>query len=340
MNRPGRWPGVAGSPSRRSGRGAAGTASTTAATRRTACRRRDPGARQAVAVALRTALLLPPDGLLAVVRGFPNPEVSRSGPGRCRRRHGVGNLQALEPREPKPAHGPFRACAPGCLHIDVKCRPRMAGKDRRRHLFAAIDRATRRVGVAHRSGTDRRQRAALASRDLERAAPVRITRVLADRATGTPSVRAAAARGRAFTDRLFGLGKRSPAGQHEFDRLCPDPGTEPRPAPPMRPQTNVMVGRLDGRIEDVLRSRRFHGGEDLEETLPRHVHLHDSQLPPSAPKGRTPVGTPRDWQSQWPDLFRKRVCDHAGRDIKTKSGRNPFFVRALGWTGVGADDPR
>ena len=43
-------------------------------------------AQEAVAVALRTTLLLPLDDLLAVVREFLNPDVSRSGLDRCLRR--------------------------------------------------------------------------------------------------------------------------------------------------------------------------------------------------------------------------------------------------------------
>ena len=48
-------------------------------------------AQEAVAVVLRKALLVSLDDLLAVVREFLNPEVSRSGLDRCLRRHGVGN---------------------------------------------------------------------------------------------------------------------------------------------------------------------------------------------------------------------------------------------------------
>jgi hypothetical protein len=59
-------------------------------------------AQEAVAVALRKALLLPLDDLLAVVREFLNPHVSRSGLDRCLRRHGVGTLTALKPRIPPP----------------------------------------------------------------------------------------------------------------------------------------------------------------------------------------------------------------------------------------------
>src|SRR6056297_1258940 len=109
-------------------------------------------AQEAVAVALRRTLLLPLDDLLAVVREFLNPNVSRSGLDRCLRRHGVSRLQDLKPKAPKPAHKPFKAYEPGYLHIDVNRRsglpkylPQMADEERRRYLFVAIDRATRWV---------------------------------------------------------------------------------------------------------------------------------------------------------------------------------------------------
>ena len=143
---------------------------------------------------------------------------------------------------------------------------------------------------------------------------MKITRVLTDN-------------GKAFTDRLFGLRRRAATGQHEFDLLCAELGIEHRLAPPMRPQTNgsggprtgggfaLTVERFNGRIEDVLQSHRFRSGEDLEQTLLRYVHLYNSQLPQSALKGRTPIAALKDWQRQRPELFRKRVYNHAGCDI-------------------------
>jgi transposase InsO family protein len=255
---------------------------------------------EAVAVALRKALLVPLDDLLAVVREFLNPHVSRSGLDRCLRRHGVGNLQALKPSQPKPMHGTFKDYKLGYLHIDVKYLPQMADEDRRRYLFEAIDRATRwifvRIYPAQTAANARRF-----LRDFERAAPMKITRVLTDN-------------GKAFTDRLFGLRKRGATGQHEFDLLCAELGIEHRLALPMRPQTNGMVERFNGRIEDVLQSHRFRSGENLEQTLLRYVHLCNSQVPQSVLKGRTPVDAFKDWQRQTPELFRKRVHNHAGRD--------------------------
>ncbi|PTW50465.1 hypothetical protein C8N38_104100 [Rhodovulum kholense] len=117
-----------------------------------------------VAVVRRKALVLPLDDLLAVVREFRNPHVSRSGLDRCFRRHGVGNLRALKPKDSRPAHGSFMAHEPGYLHIDITYLPQMADEDRRRDLFAAIDRATRRVAAAHLSRTNRGQRPPFPSR--------------------------------------------------------------------------------------------------------------------------------------------------------------------------------
>jgi transposase-like protein len=93
------------------------------------CKPRE-GAQEAVAVSLRTSLLLPLDDLLAVVRAFLNPNASRSGLDRCLRRHGVSNLRDLRERAPRPAHKPFKSYEPGFLHIDVKYLPHLLGECR------------------------------------------------------------------------------------------------------------------------------------------------------------------------------------------------------------------
>ncbi len=266
-------------------------------------------AQEAVAVALRTTLLLPLDDLLAVllavVREFLNPNVSRSGLDRCLRRHGVSRLQDLKPKAPKPAHKPFKAYEPGYLHVDVKYLPQMADETRRRYLFVAIDRATRRVFVRiYPAKTAVNARRFL--RDLDRAAPMKITRGLTDN-------------GKEFTDRLFGLRKRAATGNHAFDRLCAELGIEHRLAPPIRPQTNGRVERFNGRIEDVLQSHRFRSGEDLEQTILRYVRLYNGQLPQSVLKsvlkGRTPLDALKEWHRHKPELFKKRPYNHSGCDI-------------------------
>ena len=119
---------------------------------------------------------------------------------------------------------------------------------------------------------------------------MRITRVLTDN-------------GKEFTDRLCGLRRRAATGNHEFDRLCADLGIEHRLAPPMRPQTNGMVERFNGRIEDILQSHRFRSGEDLEQTILRYVRLYNGQLPQSVLKGRTPIDALKDWYHGNPPRF-------------------------------------
>jgi hypothetical protein len=68
---------------------------------------------KAVAVVLRKTLLVSIDDLLAVVREFLNPDVSRSGLDRCLRRHGVGNLRDLQAKDPRPKRKAFKAYEPG-----------------------------------------------------------------------------------------------------------------------------------------------------------------------------------------------------------------------------------
>ena len=95
-------------------------------------------------------------------------------------------------------------------------------------------------------------------------------------------LRKRAASGAHEFDQLFGLRKRAASGAHEFDRLCTGLGIEHRLTPPKSPQTNGMVERFNGRIEDVLQSHHFHSGEDLETRLHRYVWLYNQQLPQSA----------------------------------------------------------
>jgi transposase InsO family protein len=95
---------------------------------------------------------------------------------------------------------------------------------------------------------------------LERTCPISIRTILTDN-------------GKEFTDRLFGLRKRVQSGQHDFDQLCTELDIEHRLTPPRSPQTNGMVERFNGRIEDVLQSHHFRSGEELEATLHRYVWL-------------------------------------------------------------------
>jgi transposase InsO family protein len=138
-------------------------------------------------------------------------------------------------------------------------------------------------------------------RDLERSCPIRIRTILIDN-------------GKEFTDRLFGLRKRAATGAHEFDTLCAALDIEHRLTPPKSPQTNGMVERFNGRIEEVLQSHHFRSGEELETTLLRYVWLYNQQLPQSALGSKAPLQAMKDWHKLRPELFKKqpyylRGCD-------------------------------
>ena len=257
-------------------------------------------AQEAVAVELRKTLLLPLDDLLAVVREFLCRQVSRSGLDRCLRRHGVGNLRALLPQEPRePAKG-FKLYEPGYVHVDIKYLPQMPGETRRRYLFVAIDRATRWVFVQIKSSkTAINAKAFLKA--LHQACPIRITKVLTDN-------------GKEFTDRLFGNREKQPTGRHVFDTTCQALGIEHRLTRPRTPRTNGMVERFNGRVADVLKTHRFHSGEDLQHTLLRYAWLYNQQLPQSALKCKTPVQAMKDWYQRKPELFNRQPRNQLGCD--------------------------
>ena len=219
-------------------------------------------------IELRETLLVSLDDLLAVVRGFLNPNVSRSGLDRCLRRHVVGNLRDLKTKDEKPKHRGFEAYEPGYIQIDVKYLPRMVNETSREYLFVAVDRATRQVFIGiYRNKTATNARRFL--RDLESAYPIRICTILTDN-------------GKEFTDRLFGLRKRTATGQHEFGTLFSALGIEHQLPLQRSPQTNGMVEWFNGHIEEVLKSHHFRSGEELETTLHRYVWLYKHQLPQSA----------------------------------------------------------
>jgi len=127
-------------------------------------------------------------------------------------------------------------------------------------------------------------------RDLHRACPIRIARILTDN-------------GKEFTDRLFASRAEAASGDHEFGQRCAELGIEHRLTPPKSPQTNGMVERFNGRISDVLKTNRFDSALDLEQTLMRYVQLYDTRLPQSPLVSKTPMQAMKNWHKSHPHLF-------------------------------------
>jgi len=193
------------------------------------------------------------DDLLASVREFLNPTVSRSGPDPCLRRHEVGHLYHRKAEDNTPKHSESKAYKPGYTHIDVKYLPHMANKTSQGYLFVAINRASRRVFIAmYRNKTTANARRFLG--DLERTCPILIRTIL----TGN---------GKALTDRLFSVRRRAVTRQRAFEMLCSTLGIEYRLTPSRPPQTNGMVERFNGRLKDVLQSHHVRLGQELGTTL-------------------------------------------------------------------------
>ncbi len=192
--------------------------------------------------------------------------------------------------------------------MDIKYLPQMADKTERRYLFVAIDRATRWVYVAIKP-----DKTAASARDflneLHEACPIKITKLLTDN-------------GKEFTDRLFGSRDRRSTGEHEFDQLCSEFGIEHRLTKPRIPQTNGMVERFNGRIAEVLATRRYNSAQDLETTLLRYVWIYNEHLPQKALKHQSPMAAMEQWYSEKPDLFVKSPRNRPEPD----SHVIPFFA--------------
>jgi IS30 family transposase len=191
-------------------------------------------AQEAVVVLIREKLRIGLDDLLAVVKEFIEPNMSRSALDRMLRRHQVPSLKALAEAEKERGETPpgkgFKDYEPGFIHVDIKYLPKLEGEASRRYLFVAIDRCTRWVFThiyddqTEASSTDFLRR-------LHAACPVKIVKLLTDNGTQ-------------FTDR-FRKKDRQPSGQHAFDRTCTELEITHRLIPPRTPQMNGMVA-LDG----------------------------------------------------------------------------------------------
>jgi transposase InsO family protein len=141
---------------------------------------------------------------------------------------------------------------PGFLHVDIKYLPKMPDETSHRYLFVAIDRATR--WVFFKIYANQTLESSLDFlKILHEACPVCIKTVLTDNGTQ-------------FTDRFL-RDDRKASGTHPFDQACARNKIGHRLIPPRHPQTNGIVERRNGRIQEVLQQTRFASANELETTL-------------------------------------------------------------------------
>ncbi|MDI4661942.1 IS481 family transposase [Cobetia sp. BMC6] len=257
-----------------------------------------------IVIAARELLRLGLDDLLVVAREFLNPNLSRSALQRMLKRRDVPTLAKLARQDAKedekPKHRPFKDYEPGYVHIDIKHLPQMPNEDHKRYLYVAIDRATRWVYLEVRSSQTAKDAQAFMKR-VEEEAPFTIRTVLTDN-------------GKSFTDRFTVGGEPKPSGHHLFDQECQSHGIEHRLIRPGRPQPNGMVERFNGRISDVLATRRYDSSEDLEQTLERYCWLYNHHIPQRALHHKAPIAAMKEWQVERPELFTQAIVNQTAPD--------------------------
>src|SRR3954453_22641807 len=185
---------------------------------------------------LRTALQLPLDDIVEVMRRCINGSLSRSAIHRCLQRHGISQRK----KPARPSVGIFEQASVGFIHFDLK---HLSALERRKsYAFVAIDRATRYVYVEIHPRRDAQTSAGFLKRFLVHF-PHRVHTILTDN-------------GSEFTDRFAVDMKNKPpgraSGHHPFDLVCANHRIDHRLTRPYRPQTNGLVERFNRRISEAI----------------------------------------------------------------------------------------
>jgi transposase InsO family protein len=192
---------------------------------------------RAIVCVLRRSTGFPLDDPTFVVTHFL-PHLNRDAVYRILKAEGLNRLPPANPSR-KP-HGEFKEYEVGFLHMDVKHLPRLRDKDgstRKRHLYVAIDRASRFVHLAVKD--DETMASAVAFLDEAVASlPFRVAHLLTDR-------------GSCFTADAFEAACRRHAIEHRTTR-------------PYTPKTNGMVERFNGRVQREVLGITIYSHQDLE----------------------------------------------------------------------------
>jgi len=93
--------------------------------------------------------------------------------------------------------------------------------------------------------------------------------------------------GSQFTD-SFTTKDKKPSGKHAFDVACAALSAASLGAA-RHPQTNGMVERFNGRINELLRQTRFDSRADLQATLLHYLKLYNHHIPQRAIGSKTPI---------------------------------------------------
>ena len=171
-------------------------------------------------------------------------------------------------------------------------------------MFVAIDRAIRWVYMdIYDDQTDSSSVDFLSK--VQAACPIKIVKLLTDNGSQFTG----------FTSRKKDEdGNRIPTGKHVFDVQCKRAAIEHRLIPPGHPQTDGMVERFNGRISEIVNQTRFKNAAELESTLRNYAKIYNNSIPQRALKHQTPIQALKKRQQDKPEMFLKRVYNHAGLD--------------------------
>ncbi|WP_366940877.1 hypothetical protein [uncultured Halomonas sp.] len=81
--------------------------------------------------------------------------------------------------------------------------------------------------------------------------------------------------------------------------------------------TSGMLERFNGRISDVLATRLYPSGEDLEQTLKRYFCMYNHHVQQKAMHHHSPTATMKEWRAKRPELFTKADSQsHGNRHLE------------------------
>ena len=80
------------------------------------------------------------------------------------------------------------------------------------------------------------------------------------------------------------------------------------------PQTNGMVERFNGRIQEVVRQTKFRSAKELRDTLYQYCRVYNHHILQRNLGHITPVEALKKWQKNHPHLFKKSVYKQTGLD--------------------------
>jgi transposase InsO family protein len=217
------------------------------------------------------------------------PKANRSNVYRTLRDYEINRV----PQEKKEQAKKFKEYEPGYLHIDVTYLPKLNGI--KYYLFVAIDRATRLLYFkVYQNKTGRHAVDFL--EQCQSYFPFYISHILTDN-------------GAEFTDK-FTCKKKTPSGNHGFDRACIKDNIEHRLTAPFTPKTNGMVERVNGTIKNAtIKVLSYKNEIELKADLDQFLVYYNLNRRHGGLKQELKVRTPFEALQCWyrinSEIFRK-----------------------------------